>query len=171
MTAEILVLRIVHVVGGVFWVGTAVFTAFFLGPALAGSGPAAGAVMAGLQQRRMFTVLPVVALLTIVAGLRLMWIGSAGFAPGYFAAPTGLAFGLGGLAAVIAFLLSLLVMRPAMMRSGRLAASLGGAADEAAHAAIAAELGALRRRGAVSSTVAAVLLVLSAVAMAVARYL
>ena len=41
MIAEILVLRLVHVLGGMFWVGSGLFSTFFLLPALAGAGPAA----------------------------------------------------------------------------------------------------------------------------------
>ena len=89
MTAEILVLRLVHILGGIFWVGSGLFTTFFLVPALASSGPSAGPVMTALQRRHLFTALPVSALLTILSGLRLMWIGSAGFAPAYFASASG----------------------------------------------------------------------------------
>ena len=35
MQGELLVLRLVHVLGGIFWVGSALFMAIFLFPALA----------------------------------------------------------------------------------------------------------------------------------------
>jgi hypothetical protein len=171
MSAEIVVLRLVHILGGIFWVGSGLFTSLFLMPALASSGPAAGQVMAGLQQRRLFTILPVVALLTILSGLRLMWIGSAGFASAYFASASGRTLTAGGAASIAAFALSLLVARPAAVRAARLGASLAGAPEGADRATLAAQLDALRRRGAVSSMLAVVLLVLAAAAMAVARYL
>lgn len=41
-----IVLRLVHVVGGVLWVGFAVFGAFYLVPSIAETGPEGGKVMA-----------------------------------------------------------------------------------------------------------------------------
>ena len=67
MAAEMLVLRVVHVLGGVFWVGAMMYNAFFLMPALSQAGPAAGPVMAGMQQRKLFMWLPIVAVATMLA--------------------------------------------------------------------------------------------------------
>lgn len=170
MTAELLVLRIVHILGGIFWLGSGLFTTFFLVPALGGLGPkTAGPVMGALQQRRLFTVLPVVALLTILSGVRLLHIVSAGFAPGYFDSRTGQTLLWSGVAAVFAFLLSLVVARPAALRLGQLSASLQ-TMPEAERAARSSEIERLRRRSGLASTVAMVLLVAAAVGMAVARY-
>jgi uncharacterized membrane protein len=171
MSSEILVLRIVHIVGGIFWLGSGLFTTFFLIPALGRLGPAAaGPVMGALQQRRLFTILPVVALLTIVSGVRLLQIVSGGFAPAYIASATGQTWVWSGMAAVAAFLLSMLVARPAAVRSGQLGASLA-TLPEAERAARSGEIERLRRRGGVASTVAMVLLIGAAVGMAVGRYL
>ncbi len=57
------VLRLVHVVGGVLWVGMMAFTVVFLAPAIADVGPDGGKVMAALQRRRVMTVMPIIALL------------------------------------------------------------------------------------------------------------
>jgi hypothetical protein len=170
VNAEILVLRVVHVLGGIFWLGSGLFTSLFLMPAFAGSGPGAGAVMAGLQRRRLFTVLPIVAVLTILSGLRLMWIGSGGFSPVYFESGMGRTFAVSGALAIIGFLLSTLVARPAMVRSGQLAASAGAMPAGPERDAINARIGALQRRGAVSSFAAVSLVTLAGVGMAVARY-
>ena len=104
MTAELLLLRLVHILGGIFWVGSGLFTTFFLIPALGRTGPAAaGPVMGALQQRRLFTVLPTVAVLTILSGIRLLQITSAGFSGAYLATLTGRTFLWSGLAAIAAF--------------------------------------------------------------------
>src|SRR5687767_2751767 len=170
MNAEILVLRVVHVLGGIFWIGSGLFTSFFLMPAFAGSGPAAGAVMAGLQRRRLFTVLPIVAVLTILSGLRLMWIASRGFSPVYFESGMGRTFAVSGALAIIGFLISLVVARPAMVRSGQLAASAAAMPAGPERDAIGGRIGALQRRGAISSFAAVALVTLAGVGMAVARY-
>src|SRR5687768_3660548 len=170
MSSELIVLRIVHVLGGIFWVGSSLFTAFFLVPALGRLGPAgAGPVMGALQQRRLFTILPVVAVLTILSGVRLLQIASGGFSPVYFDSRTGQTFLWSGVAAVIAFLLSLLVSRPAAVRLGQLSASMA-TMPEAERAARSSEMERLRRRSGYSSTAAMILLVGAAIGMAVARY-
>jgi uncharacterized membrane protein len=170
MHAELITLRLVHILCGIFWVGSGLFTSLFLLPALAGSRSAMGPVMAGLQRRRLFTVLPTVGLLTIASGLRLMWITSGGFDAAYFAAPSGRAFALAGTAATLGFLVGLLLARPAAGRAGRLGAELATAADEATRARLTVELGRMRQRAGVANGFAIALLVLAAAGMAVARY-
>jgi uncharacterized membrane protein len=162
---EIIVLRLIHIVGGIFWVGSALFTTFFLLPALAQAGPATGPVMAGLQRRGLMKALPLAALLTIVSGLRLMWITSAGFTPAYFGTPVGRAYTLAGLAAIVGFLLAILVARPAAARAAQLAGGQGAGNDTSA------EIERLRRRAAVFGSAITFLLLAAAAGMAVARYL
>ena len=84
--------------------------------------------------------------------------------------PMGKAFGLGGAAALFAFLIGIVVMRPAMLRSVKLQESLATTAP-ADRATISAELQKLRARGNVSGKVVTVLLLFALAAMAVARYL
>jgi uncharacterized membrane protein len=171
MTAEVIVLRLVHVLGGIFWVGgMAVMTLFFM-PALAGAGPAAGPVMAGINQKKFPVVMPVVALLTILSGLRLLMIDSAGFAGGYFQSPVGRTFATAGGIAILAFIVGIAMVRPAMMKSMALGQQMAGASDEAARTRIAAEMAVARRRGATANMTVLVLLVLAALGMSVARYM
>jgi uncharacterized membrane protein len=171
MSVEIIVLRLVHVLGGIFWVGSAAFSSFFLLPALAGAGPAAGQILAGLQRRRLFVVLPVAALLTILSGLRLMAITSAGFQTAYFGSASGRTFAASAVAATIAFLIGMFIARPAASRAGALGAQLGAAKDEAARGSLLAELEQARKRSAAANLTAVVLLILAAAGMAVGRYL
>lgn len=169
MQTELLLLRIVHVVGGVFWVGAMAFNAFFLGPAMTAAGPAAGPVAVGLQRRKVFVAMPIVAILTILAGLRLMMITSSGFSRAYFARPSGMTYAIGAALALLAFLYGLVVTRPAMARVA--AMSHAAASDETTRERIAAEVRAQQQRARSSTLVVTVLLVLAATAMAVARYL
>jgi uncharacterized membrane protein len=168
---EIVVLRLIHVLGGIFWVGSALFTTFFLLPALAQAGPAAGTIMAGLQQRRLMILLPLAALLTIASGLRLLWITSTGFTAAYFSTPSGRAYALSGLAAIVGFLLALAVARPAGVRAAQLAAPRSPAGGSPMSDDMVAEVAKLRRRAAVSGAVVTLLVTVAAAGMAVARYL
>jgi hypothetical protein len=167
---EILVLRAVHVLGGIFWVGSAVFTTLFLVPALATAGPAAGQIMTAMRQRGLMTVLPLVALLTMASGLRLMWIMSRGFSAAYFATPSGLTFAVAGGAAIVAFVIAMFVTRPAAIRMGELSGSMAAASPEQ-RGGLMAELTALRERNTVASSIVTALLILGAFGMAIARYL
>lgn len=170
MKAELLTLRLVHILGGIFWVGSMMFTTFFLVPVIRSSPAAAGPVMAGLQKRRLFILLPIVALLTIASGLRLLSIDSIGFSSAYFATPTGRTFATSAVAATVAFLLSMFVSRPGFVRVGRLGASLPAAPDESARQRITAEMQRLNRRVAIANAFVVVLLLAAAAGMAIARY-
>ncbi len=170
MKAELLTLRLIHILGAIFWVGSLMFTSFFLVPVIGSSPAVAGPVMAGLQRRRLFIALPIVALLTIASGLRLLSIVSADFSGSYFSTPTGRTFATAAVAATIAFLLSLLVSRPGFVRIGRLGASLAEAPDEGSRQRIAAEMARLTRRVAISNAFVVVLLLSAAAGMAIARY-
>jgi uncharacterized membrane protein len=169
MQAELLVLRLIHVLGGIFWVGSGLFTTFFLFPVLTQSGPAAAAIMTGLQRRRMMVVLPVNAIVTMLAGIRLMQITSGGFSRAYFASPMGKTYAVAGIAAIVSFLMGVIVARPGALRLTRLTQM--AASGEQDREKLAAEIRAVQRRIAIASMIAMVLLLLSAAGMAVARYL
>ena len=171
MAAELVVLRLIHVLGGIFWVGSALFTAFFLVPALMTAGPAGGAIMGALQQRRLFTILPIVALATILSGARLMWIASGGFRAEYFESRSGATYAIAAAASVTAFLLSLAISRPMAMRGAKLAGEMAQTSEGEPRVRLAAELARVRRRGAIATTIGVSLLVIAAAGMAVARYL
>lgn len=171
MKAELLVLRLVHVLGGIFWVGGMMYSTFFLVPALGDSPAVAGQLMAGLQKRRLFLILPIVALLVILSGIRLMWIASAGFSDSYLQTPTGRTFSASALAAIVAFLLSVLVSRPTFVRIARLGASLAGITDQGEKERISAQMQRLRRWVTVANGIVVVLLLFAASGMAIARYM
>lgn len=169
MHAELVILRIIHIVGGIFWVGSGLFSAFFLGPALLKAGPAAASqIMGALQQRKLFTWMPAVALLVILSGVRLLTIVSAGN-PGWFSSRSGQTYSISGALAVIAFMVSLAVSRPAMAKAGKL--TVAAASDETSRKLIAEEVKKLQKRSGISGAIAVTLLLLSAVGMAIARYL
>jgi uncharacterized membrane protein len=168
--AEILILRLIHILSGIMWVGTGVYTSFFLVPALSSSPAIMGQVVAGLQRRRVFLVLQIVAALTILSGLRLLWIDSAGFAESYMATGPGRTFSIGAAAAIIAAVLSFGVSRPAVVRAGAVAVSVAASTDASERERLTVQLARLRRRGAVAGTLSVGFGLLAASAMAIARY-
>lgn len=170
MDPLMLVLRVVHVVFGVFWAGTLFFVTLFLEPSVREAGPDGARVMQGLMQRRFMQVLPLSAVLTILSGLWLLWRVSAGFQPTWFGSATGITLSIGMTAAIVGFALGMSLMRPAQLRAMALAQALPQLPDDAARAAQQAVIQALRRRAAVTARWVAALLAAAVVTMAVARY-
>jgi hypothetical protein len=169
--SEILILRLIHIVAGAVWVGAAIFVTFLLMPVLGGLGPTAGAVMAGLQKKGLFVVLPVLAILTILSGLRLIWIVSGGFNGSYFATPAGATYAVAGGTAILAFVLGFTLSRPLGARMGALAAQLGQAGTEDEKARLGRELAATRQMSTRVGYFVTALLFVATAGMAVARYL
>ena len=79
-------------------------------------------------------------------------------------------YSIGGLAAIIAFVIGVFVMRRSALRAGRLSAEMQ-AAEGDARAALQARVQALQGRARTSGRWVAVLLAFSVGAMAIARYL
>ena len=165
-----IVLRFAHVVSGALWVGMFAFMTFFLMPACAEAGPDGAKVQAALAKRRIAVIMPLIALITLVSGMWLFQRLSGGAAGAFLKTPVGLAFGLGGLAALLAFLVGIGLGRPVMMRSMKLAASLP-AASPTDRPLMMAEMQRLKDRSAALNRVVMVLLLFALGAMAVARYL
>ena len=168
--AEIFVLRVVHVLGGMFWVGSALFSMFYLFPAMGEAGAAAGAIMGSMRRRHLFVVMPAVALLTILSGLRLMWMMSGGFPAAYFATGRGATYAWSGAAAIVAFMAGVFVQRPTGVRMGEIQQALARTTDEHTRAEMAAQLERLQRRNEMVARVLVVLLIVAAAGMAVGRY-
>jgi uncharacterized membrane protein len=168
--ATVHLLRVVHVLVGAFWVGSILFMAAFLVPSVRAAGPAGGAVMQQLvQARRLPRWLQTAAILTIVSGIGLYWVDSAGFRSAWLGSGPGRVFGLGGTFAVLAAIVGVVVNLPTARRLTALAARVQSsgrppAPDEAA------EMQRLQARLGRATMVAAGLLVLATLAMAVARY-
>ena len=156
----VLTMRVVHIVFGVFWAGTMIFNALFLLPAIRDAGPDGAKIIAGLTRLRFLTVMPIVAALSIAAGLWLYWFDSAGFQPAFMHSSMGMMLGVGAVAALVAFVLGIAIVRPAMAKATALSQDPSQQAAAQAY----------RLRAASMNRVMAVLLGLAVVAMAVARY-
>ena len=171
MDPLVIVLRLIHVVAGALWVGMVTFVTYFLQPALQETGPEGGKVMAAVQRRGIMTVMPILAVATLISGLWLYLLAAGGQHAAFARSGPGMAFALGGLAAIAAFLAGMFVMRPAMMKAVALAQSLGPSATPEERQQVGAESQRLRARAAVAGKAVNHLLFFAVAAMAVARYL
>ena len=113
MDVLLILFRIIHVGGAMIWFGGAIVSSFFLQPTVAALGPQAQPFMEHLMVRRKMGIMfPVVAALTILSGAVLYWRDSSGLQAAWIASPTGLAFTIGGIAAIAAFVLGGILIGP-----------------------------------------------------------
>jgi hypothetical protein len=167
----IILLRLVHIVFGVFWVGTAIFNAIFLLPAIRALGPAGGPVMQEIAGKRKLPIYFLVAgILTVLSGIGLYWRDSAGFTNDFMRSGGGMTFGTGGALAILAVLIGIFIVTPAAKRASALGGAIA-AGGKPPSPDQAAEMKALQAKLANMAGLAAGLLTLTAVAMAVARYI
>lgn len=167
MDAVAIGLRIVHIVSGVFWVGGAALFFFYLEPAINKLGPDAEKFVDEVVNRRKVPIyFVIVSTLTVLAGVILYWRDFGGINT----SPAGLALGLGGLSALVAWLGgNLLIPRTLgqLMAIGEEIKAAGGPPSDE----LAGRMHATQDRLRLIGMVDIVLLVFAVVMMASARYL
>jgi uncharacterized membrane protein len=166
----LLTLRILHILTGVFWAGTMFFIVSFLMPAIQDAGPQGGPVIQALGKRRLFVWMPVMAMLTILSGFALYGMRAMG-GGSWAAGKEAQMLGIGGVAAVIAFIIGMVVTRPAMTRIDALSGQLAGMPTGAERDATMAELARLRKKSLMGSRGVATLLLITVITMAIAQYM
>jgi hypothetical protein len=167
-----LVLRFVHIVGGVLWVGAVFLLTMFVGPSAAEAGPSSGPLMSALvKKRRVGRVLGALAVTTVVAGWWMWLIGVAevGSVESYVGSTFGLVLTIGGVLATIAAAVGIPgVARPTerLVDLGDEIRASGGPPTEAQRTEMDGIRAMVRRNG----LIVLVLLILAVGAMATARY-
>jgi uncharacterized membrane protein len=170
MNELFLTLRVFHVLFAAAWLGGAVFTAFFLMPAMQEAGPDAGKVMAALMRRKLPAYIASVSGLTVVTGLYLYWHFTSGFDPALSASRGGQVFGAGGLLGIVAFILAASGVSRSMKQMMKLMGQAASTTDASARSALIERATALRRRARTFATIVAVLLIFAIMAMAAGHY-
>lgn len=167
------VLRIVHIVAGVFWVGSVFLFVTFIQPSAAAIAPAGAPFMTELLgKRRLVDRIIGLAVVTIAAGLVLYWhdwhlLPSFG---DWISSRFGATLTVGMLAAISALAIGLAVTRPNLMRFlalGRQVAESGAPPTPE----VGAEMGAIQSRLKTAARVSFGLLVVAVLTMSIARYL
>jgi hypothetical protein len=166
----LLLLRLVHIGAGVFWVGAFLLLARWILPATHEVGPSAGPLMSTLMQKmRLPVALTGAAVLTVLSGFALYGRNIAATDGAFARTHSGMVFGLGGLAALVALVMGVIINRPVGVRlgviAGEIAASGGVPTPE-----LRAEMERLQARIAGSSRVISILLMVAVTAMAIGRY-
>ena len=171
MDALLIFFRIIHVGSAMTWFGGAIVSSFFLQPTVAALGVAGQPFMEHLMNRRKLgVVFPIVGALTVLSGAVLYWRDSGGLQLTWITTPTGLAFTVGGLAAIVAFVGGGILIGPGIAEQTAVRGELA-AGDGVPTAAQQERLDRADRRLTLAGRVDLPLLMLAGLTMAVARYL
>jgi uncharacterized membrane protein len=168
-----IVLRLIHILSGIFWLGAILVMTGFLLPAVRASGGEGARFMSHvMQQRRLQTYVLVAMVLTILAGLAMFGVLSSGGNGVWARSRMGMVLGIGAVLAIVASAAGSMISGPAARKLAVVAQRMqqpqtGGGAPNPADVA---EMRALQTRLERIGRLVATLLLLSAATMAVARY-
>lgn len=167
----LLLLRLVHIGAGVFWVGAAFAFFLFVQPSAKALGPEGeGAFMADLTQVRRFPMVILTAtVLTVGAGL-ILYLRNAGGIELWLGSATGVGFTIGSAAALVSFALGAMVVRPAVTKLTEIGRTLREARRPPTPEEAAA-IGALKGRLGTFGKINLVFLAVAVLFMATSRYL
>ena len=161
---SLVIIRLVHVLFGIFWGGAVIFAAFYLMPAVKDAGPAGSQVMAQLMKRGYLGAMTLVALVTVVTGGYALWLVSGGFGPDFMGSGRGIMLSTGGLTGFLALGVLAHMSRPTAKKisaiAQRVAASGAPPSDEDA-----AEIARLQAKAGLALNITLVLIVITLVCM------
>ena len=101
------------------WVGMAIFSAFFLMPAMKEVGPDGAKVMAALERRGLVAFIPIVVIISVLSGVWLYWRYTGGFSPEISRSHAGMAFGTGGAIAIVAAIIGIAIVSRSLAKATR----------------------------------------------------
>ena len=171
MDAWLLLFRVIHVGSAMIWFGGSIIGGFFLSPTASALGKAGQPFMDHLMnRRRMGVFFPIISTLAILSGAVLYWRDSGGLDATWITSPTGVAFTIGALAAIIAFVGGFVLVGPSVAEQtavqNELAAGDGVPTEEQRRRLARAD-----RRMQLAGRIDLPLILLAGLTMAVARYL
>ena len=167
MTYLIWLLRIIHIVAGVFWVGGTLIMTFFIAPTVGATAEAGQRFVGHLVNELKFSNrMSIAAGSSVLAGFILYWIDSQGFTSAWMSSGAGRGFGIGAGFALIGFVFGILIGRTTKAMAQVGAQIQGKPSPDQMN-----QLQALRKKQATYSMIAASTLVLATIFMAIARYL
>jgi uncharacterized membrane protein len=160
-------LRIIHIVGGVFWVGGTLIMTFFIAPTVGAIGESGQRFVGHLTNTLKFSNrMSAAAGSTVLAGFILYWIDSQGFTSAWMSSGAGRGFGIGAAFALIGFVFGIMIGR-----TTKAMAQVGAQIQGKPSSDQMARLQTLQKQQATYSAIVASTLVLATIFMAIARYL
>ena len=118
MDLVVIVLRLLHIVSGVLWVGAAFAFFLYVVPSSKALGPDRhGAFIEQMIKVRRFPRYVITAgAITVLAGAALYWIDSDGFTSAWLRTPTGIGFSIGAVAGIASFALGPVAIAPTIAK-------------------------------------------------------
>jgi len=166
MTYLIWLLRIIHIVGGVFWVGGTLIMTFFIGPTIGATAEAGQRFVGHLMNNLKFSNrMAAAGGATILAGFILYWIDSQGFTSAWISSGAGRGFGIGAGFALVGFVFGMLIGR-----ATKAMAQLGSQMQGKPSAEQLSQMQTIQKQQGTYSIISTVSLLLALVFMAIARY-
>lgn len=170
MNYVIIVLRLLHIFGGVYWAGAAWFMAFFIEPTMRAAGPGAQPFMQKLMEGgRLSMSISIAAIVTVLAGGTLYFMNWFR-GPASLASPMVLGFTIGAVIGLVALGVGGGVTGPTSVAMSKLGAQIAAAGGPPTPEQM-AKIQALQTRLRVAGRWTAGLTAASLLLMAVARYL
>ncbi len=161
-----LILRLIHIFGGVFWVGASLMMSYFVAPTAGAIAENGQKFIQHLMGRTRFsTMMAVAGGSAVLAGILLYLIDSGGFTSAWMKSGAGIGFGVGGVFGLIGFVFGIMIGRN-NTALGKLGAQIQGPPTPEQLAQIAA----IRKNLSVVTPIHTWALILATLFMASARY-
>jgi uncharacterized membrane protein len=166
MTYLIWLLRIIHIVGGVFWVGGTLFMTFFISPAIGATGEAGQKLVGHLMNNlKLSNRMSAASGLTVLAGLILYGLDARAGAS-WVRSSFAIGLGIGAVFTIIGMIFGIL-----LGRSNKAMAQLGAQMQGKPSSTQMTEMQSIQKQQATYARLSAISLILATIFMAVARYL
>jgi hypothetical protein len=114
--------------------------------------------------------MPIIAFTNVLSGFWLYWRYTGGFDPALSGTPGAMVFGAGGVLALAALAIGLLVMRRNILKAGALTAKAGAMPEGPERAALLSDAASRRQRALYAGPIVAGLLVVTTALMAIGHY-
>ncbi len=170
MTVYMIILRLIHIFAGIFWVGTIWYFALFFLPRVKTFGQDTGRIMQTITAPPFATYMAVLAVLVPLSGIVMYWRDSAGFSAAWIGTAPGIALTIAGILGIAAALIGLFESRPATQRMAQLGREIA-ASSKPPTPAVMQEMQALSAKLERSLYRMAYLFLLAVIGMATFRYL
>jgi len=167
MAINILILRVLHIGFGAFWVGTDAFLTFLLLPRLRTLGPDVERRVFGAIMRFLPPVMMISSLVTFVSGIFLTGIMRGWNVNWVFTSGWGTAIFIGFVGTLLTLIVGFGLLPPLTIRTDKLERSFEGRQPTSAETE---EFDRLRRQGTMLAKLNSVLLIVVVISMAVARF-